>query len=223
MTVEGTSIQAVEFGLIERFQGRFEGQRLISGLIEVDGKGVDLFLEKPDPEIIFSDSGDLDRVFPSISIEFVSITPDRSRLESDEGGVVVSETATKQVLHPDPSPYAIHYRIHMFSRNVHHDRDLMQQLLASFEINDSLLVDGSYWTTTNSDIVTLDQYYERKDQNTYHKMFNMDVMVVILPENIRRTETKVSELNIQFYTDEDDFDRRIVVTETDITVSYTEL
>lgn len=193
--IEAITITDIDQALIDHFQAVFlSHDRLVSRLIKVDGKEVDLFIEAPDMAHVSTEAGIQDRRFPAVSFELDDISTDDDRLESyDEDVVVWSNSANSRKVHEQPQPYRVRYNIHAFSRNVHHDRCLVQQLIASFAINGTLQIAGGYWSTEMDDIIQSDQYFQDVDQITYHKIWPIDIIAVMFPTNLFREEPLVIE------------------------------
>lgn len=189
--VEAITVNEIDQALVDRFQAAILGRdgRLVSRLIRVDGKEVDLFIEAPDMALVEDpsnpDSNKRNRRFPAISINFVSCIPDDQRLESHDCRVeVCTNTADVQRTHEEPQPYKVAYNLHTWARNIHDDRQLLQQLIASFTINDTLLINEGYWNIEMGNIAQVDQYFENVDQITYHKVWPIDIIAVMFPTNL---------------------------------------
>lgn len=217
METASVTIQQLDQAFADRFQAYFAGEEIFTDLITVRGKPVRIYIERP--ETSYSE----ERVYPAISIHLTDITNDPSRLESECGGVEVRSTATTRVLIPDPEPYKVGYQIEGWSRNPKDDRELTQQLIASFKINDSLLVDGEYWSLEKDPMVTLDDTSGSSDQKVYRKIWPIDLIVVMLADKIETTVHVVLETHTSFRDENKILDHRLVDDGTTLTTEFTEL
>tara|TARA_R100000808_G_C2147949_1_gene155986 strand:- start:1007 stop:1618 length:612 start_codon:yes stop_codon:yes gene_type:complete len=186
------TLEEIDQAWFNYFGCSYSGNKITTSKVTIDNNPVELFIGRfPHGELAD------DRVFPSISINFLSMAVDRKRkFSKTEDGILVSDTpdppnANIVVTYPDPEPYYVIYYIHTWARKTVHDRKLMQGLIANILVNDTLNINNEDWVVLFSVVTNSDQVLD--DQTIYHKTWTARVEVDMQPQ-ISTTSRKVSNV-----------------------------
>lgn len=217
------TLSEVDQAFYDRFGGTVSGTDHISNTITVNGKNVHIFIgDFPKTE----DPRARDRKFPAIVVNLIHLEVDVDRLD-DADDIVISEdnsvTPPTRTVSKPPEPYELIYRIHMFSRRVRDDRDLVTKVLASILARDKLEIDSDrvLYMTRGETPARLNE--TESDQMLYHSVIQVSVFceIAVLATE---THTQIVEMHSEAFNGVGSpvFDRRIVITNTGDTVSFTE-
>lgn len=216
MAFAGITWSELDTAWTQKFNTHWVGSNLRSQDILVDGNEVEFYVEAPDTTIVAG------RVFPSIAIEYKGSRIAKDRMESYVGNRYANDDGTTRDVLPDPEPYDVNYHIRVYSRTPQHDRQLRQQIFDKIKINDTLFYSGYYWDMQRNNELTMNTQYD--DQRIFCFILPVVVYSVYLPVVADRTGVPiVTENNMQFFDDDDEFLNRVVFNGTTTTIEDTEL
>ena len=159
---------------------------IFSNLVQVNGSPVRAFIRKwPFTE------GQPDRPFPCIALELKRMPlPARVRRHSGDGYITISEDLVgpnpNRTVMATPEPYNIEYRLHLFSRKIVHDNQMLNAIIANISLNDTLNINDEDWHLFSDRHINLDTTVY--DQLTYHKVFEYRLEVNMALSGTRHTQ-----------------------------------
>lgn len=217
------TLDEVDQAFYDRFGGTVSGVDHISNTITVNGKNVNIFIgDFPRTE----DPRARDRKFPAIVVNLIHLEVDLDRLDDADDIIISEDTSvsppTRTVSKP-PEPYELVYTIHMFSRRVREDRELVTKVLASILARDKLEIDSNrvLYMTRGDAPARLNE--TESDQMLYHSVIQVSVFCEIAVLSTE-THTQIVEAHSESFNGVESpvLDRRITITDAGDTVSFTE-
>jgi hypothetical protein len=185
MTVQSTTLKLIDTGLIARYSGLEIPVGDPSVLTPVE-----IFIETPQPEEV------PERTFPSISIRFLSMTPDFSDMqhcdddEMEELYLDEDPTIPEMVTRQKGTAFRILYSLDTWHRaKVIEDRDLLfETFLRKTPIRGYLPIkniddeDISVWVNWTGSLVMADE--ADYDELIYHKSVTLTILAYLAPVSV---------------------------------------
>lgn len=174
--------------------------------IDVDGTPTDVsvFIEQPSTEEF------PERVFPSVSIQFLTMVYDEKRAHSDDGSL--EETAYNDGVDPpvrtsrqNGVPFVLGYSIDTWHKNrADEDRDLISEILVQRTAPQGYMpvtnIDSgteNVWVMWSGGLVALDE--TDGDYVVYHKSLTVHVYADLLTDTSTYDDKVVTQLLMKFY------------------------